>query len=153
MPRGGARIGAGRKPKDRATAQLHGSRERTVVRFPAPAQPPGEALAPEPVEPPAGLPAKVLGIWRQYASHATANGTLVPATAAAFAFGCRAVLLERRLSKGPSAGGSNHRGMMVRVEVFYRSFGLAPIGKPIAAPTKAADDPFAEFDSAVKGAS
>lgn len=154
MPRGGARPGAGRKPKSAAAAKLHGSRQRTVVQFPGTTQEPvsaGEAsVACELVPLPRGLSAGAKSVWKQLAPFAETAGTLIPATAPAFAMFCRAVVLEKRLGNGPEAGGSNHRGMMQRVEAGNVRFSLAPIGKPIGKP-KAVEDPFAEFDEAARG--
>lgn len=142
---GGARVGAGRKPKDKAAARLHGSRQRTVIRFPGAEAPPPEPA--EPIDPPKKLSPKARAVWRELAPYAQAAGTLTTGTAAAFALLCRAVVLEQRLSRGLAAGSADHRGMMQRVEVGMTRFGLAPIGKPIAAPAKP-EDPFAEFDKA-----
>jgi hypothetical protein len=120
------------------------------VRFPGAA-----AAAPQPVEPagpidpPADLPAKAKAVWVRLSTFAVEKQTLYPETMAAFAMLCRAVVTERKLSRGKTEGGSAHRGMMQRVEAGYLRFGLAPNGKPIAKP-RAVVDPFAEFD-AVQG--
>lgn len=143
---GGARVGAGRKPKDKATAALHGSRAKGIVRFPGgappPPEPPEEPL--EEIAPPRELPKRALPVWRELAPRAQEAGTLTPATATAFALLCKAIILERRLSHGIGAGSADHRGMMQRVEVGLTRFGLAPIGKPLTKP-KEEDDPFAAF--------
>jgi hypothetical protein len=73
-----------------------------------------------------------LAIWHELAPHAVAVRTLTPATAAAFAMLCRAVVLERTLSASPStAGGPNHRGLMHRVATWKKDFCLQPFGKPL----------------------
>jgi hypothetical protein len=152
MPRGGSRPGSGRKPKDETTAGLHGSRRRSVVRFPSPlsAEPETITAPAEPVDAPADLSAAGKVVWAKLAPHAREKGTLWPETVEAFALFCRAVVLERKLSKGRSAGSSNHRGMMQRVEAGMLRFGIAPNGKPIV--KKAAIvDPFAEFDQPATG--
>jgi hypothetical protein len=141
---GGSRVGAGRKPKDKATARLHGTRRRSVVRFPS-AVPSAPAPPAAPVEPPVGLSAKVSVPWRELAPHALAAGTLTLATRPAFVLLLRNILLERRLSRGRSAGGADHRGMISRVEIGMTRFGLAPVGKPMVQPAKP-EDAFAEFD-------
>jgi len=145
MPKGGARIGAGRKPKEATLAALHGHRPRPLVEDAArPPEPPLESTPPpEPVDPPAGLPAAVLKVWGELAPFALAERTLTRATVAAFEMLCRCVVLERKLSRGEARGGSNHRGMMQRVEAGFTRFRLAPSGKPTPAPKPA--DPFAEF--------
>jgi hypothetical protein len=94
---------------------------------------------------PAGLPAKAAAVWAELSPMARDAGTLTTRTAPAFAMLCRAVVLERTLAKGKTAGGSNHRGMMQRVEAGFVRFSLLPIGKPILQPKKT-EDPFAEFD-------
>jgi hypothetical protein len=81
--------------------------------------------------------ALALAIWRELAPRASATRTLTPATAAAFAMLCRAVVLERALSASAStAGGANHRGLMHRVATWMKDFCLSPFGKPltVAAP-------------------
>ena len=141
MGKGGARVGAGRKPKDGALAGLEGSRRRpTVVRFPGPVMPA------EPVPPPAELGGKPLLVWQELAPFAHAALTLTPETAAAFMMLCRAVALERGLAKSKEKGGTNHRGMMQRVDAGMKSFRLSPMGKAFAVPAVAVD-PFEEFDS------
>ena len=144
MPRGGARVGSGRKPKDVAMAALHGSRQRTVVRFPA--QPGALAQsAPEPVGAPADLKGRPLRVWLELAPFALAGLTLTAGTSAAFSMLSRAIALERKLAKGKEAGESKHRGMMQRVEAGMTRFRLAPMGKAIVQPAKV-EDPFDEFD-------
>lgn len=139
MARGGARVGAGRKPKEAPLAALHGHRARPLVD----AAPPAAAGPLAPVDPPPGLTAPVRKLWDELAPHALGERTLTPATAAAFELLCRQILLERKLSRSPDRGGSAHRGMMQRVEAGLSRFRLAPTGKATPAPPPA--DPFAEF--------
>src|SRR5262245_58675240 len=106
MPRGGARVGAGRKPKERPLAALHGHRDRPLVD-----PPPAVDTPPEPVEPPATVTGLTLKVWLELAPYALAERTLSPKTAAAFELLCRAIVLERKLGRGRDRGGSNHRGM------------------------------------------
>src|SRR6185503_5878828 len=76
--------------------------------------------------------AAALAIWHELAPHAVAQRTLTPATAAAFAMLCRAVVLERALGGSPStAGGANHRGLMHRVATWKKDFCLQPFGRPL----------------------
>lgn len=81
-----------------------------------------------------------LAVWHELAPHASEAQTLTPGTAGAFAMLCRAVVHERALSASPSeADGANHRGLMHRVATWMKDFGLAPLGKPMAAaPAKGA---------------
>lgn len=147
MPRGGARPGSGRKPKDKAQAALHGSRRTSVVRFPSAPQSPltSAQVAPSAVECPSELADDARAVWTSLAPHALAAGTLTEGTAAAFALLCRQVVLEKALAAGRDAGLASHRGMMQRVEAGYVRFALAPMGKPVARQAEAAADPFAEF--------
>lgn len=148
MPRGGARPGSGRKPKDQRTAALHGTRVRSVVMFPQRhgivVIPP--ELPPSDVECPVDLADDAKVVWAQLAGHALAAGTLTVGTSTAFAMLCRAVVLERALSVTRDAGGASHRGMMQRVEAGFVRFSLAPVGKPIVK-AKTEVDPFAEFEA------
>lgn len=167
---GGLRVGAGRKSKDKAEARLHGSRQRTVVRFPGAAAPNVPSVAPlERVDPPADLPAEQKAVWIALAPHALVARTLTPGTAQAFRDLCEAIVLKRALLERVQADGltyekvsvdgagvehvelkahpliSQHRGMMQRVEAGFTRFRLAPMGKEIAPPDPPAD-PFAEFE-------
>jgi hypothetical protein len=145
VPRGGARIGAGRKPKDEALKALHGSRRRTAAALLPPLVP---ADVPMPVvDPPASLTGPALAVWHELAPFALAARTLTAATAAAFVMLCRAVALERALARSREKGGSNHRGVMQRCEIGLTRFGLAPIGKPVTSPAAPPPDPFTEFDT------
>lgn len=149
---GGARPGAGRKPKDRALAKLQGSRQRSVVRFPdrVGAVPVAPAAPPIPVDVvcPEDLPDAAKVVWARLAPHAVAACTLTVGTADAFALLCRQVVLERSLSESRDAGLASHRGMMQRVEAGLVRFSLAPMGKPLAPKVEAVVDPFAEFEAA-----
>lgn len=153
MPRGGARPGAGRPRKDAAAAKLHGTRPRSsVVQFPGTSSEEiaHAAVPTDEVAMPPGLPPQAKTVWKRQAPFASAAGMLTPATAMAFGMYCRAVVIERRLGSGPEAGGSNHRGMMQRVEAGAVRFGLTGTGRPVARSAgRKADDPFAEFDEAV----
>jgi hypothetical protein len=83
------------------------------------------------VLPPKGLPVEQRAIWDELAPHALAARTLTPGTAAAFLVGCREVALERVVAVSDPAG-TDHRGMLGRVEGFLLRFGLSPNGKPLA---------------------
>src|SRR3954469_23242746 len=102
MPRGGARPGSGRKPKDKATAALHGSQRKSVVRFPSPA---GQMLATAPslateaVACPEPLSEQAQAVWDRLAPFALAAQTLTAGTGTAFALLCRQIVLERVLAE------------------------------------------------------
>jgi hypothetical protein len=143
VARGGVRVGSGRKPKARALAALHGHRARRLIEDHEAALT-AESGPPDPVDPPATVTGPVLKVWLELAPHALAERTLTAKTAASFELLCRAVVLERKLSRGAEKGGSNHRGMMQRVEAGFARFRLAPTGKAFEPPPKPVD-PFAEF--------
>lgn len=144
MPRGGARVGAGRKPKDEALKALHGSRRRAQPVV----DPPPAPAALTVVDPPPRLRGPARTVWHELAPFARGAGTLEAATAAAFGMLCQAIVLERALARRPDqAGRPDHRGMMQRVEIQMTRFGLAPVGKAIPSPAAPPADPFAEFDT------
>lgn len=72
---------------------------------------------------------QALAVWHELAPHACEARTLTKASAAAFAMLCRAVSQERATNV-PDA---DHRGLMHRVATWLKDFGLAPLGKPMAA--------------------
>lgn len=150
MSRGGARIGAGRKPKPARARWLDGGVDR---RGPRPEAPPAPApIAEVPV--PSGLTPSELAAWLVNAPLALEARTLTPATADEFASLCTLeaemadVLLERR-QEGWSEHGlalaREFRGLVQRVEAKRRAFRLAPMGKEMV-PPEAPKDEWAEFD-------
>lgn len=144
MPRGGARVGAGRPRRDPQSAWLKGD---TVRRGPRPVRPMTtvQALG-TPVERPNHLDEEGLAVWKELAPHALELGTLTPATAMAFGDLCRAIVFERKLAMSVlAAAGADHRGMMARVEAGRARFRLIPDGKPVVAVAQP-EDAFAEFD-------
>lgn len=170
MPRGGARVGAGRKPKGATVLSLHGGRIRPSAK-----QAEDVPQAPlVPVQPPLDAPSEQQAVWNELMPHALMARTLTPGTAAAFRDLCEAIVLKRMmlaeimadgltqakvtLQMDEQGGGvqsvekkahallSQHRGMMQRVEAGMTRFKLAPMGKEIVQPAKT-EDPFAEFDS------
>lgn len=168
MPRGGARVGAGRKPKGAAILSLHGGRVRNPVKVPATVT--NEPFVP--VNTPQDLPDVQKQVWDELAPHALAARTLTAGTSAAFRDLCEAIVLKRMmlaeiladgltgtkvtLQMDQEGGGvqsvekkahtllSQYRGMMQRVEAGFTRFRLAPMGKEIVVEQKAAD-PFEEF--------
>jgi hypothetical protein len=125
---GGRRVGAGRRPKPPGVHLVDGTESRSNVL----AHPSAAAATVERFDPPANLddPA-ARGVWDELAPHAFEAGTLTPATSAAFAMLCRAVVRERALSKTKACGGTNHRGLMQRVATSMKDFAIAPLGKPL----------------------
>ena len=86
MPKGGRRVGAGRKPRARGVLLAMDGTRRTDVLPPAlqPA-PSSSTRAPRSLaKPPADLSAPRKAFWRTYAPHAIAEGTLTAATVVGF---------------------------------------------------------------------
>lgn len=81
--------------------------------------------------PPDSLADDAKAIWLRDAPLAVRRQTLTKSTAYAFEILCSAIVLERLLANDPEkAGGSDHRGMLQRVETGLLRFDLAPNGKP-----------------------
>jgi hypothetical protein len=124
---GGARIGAGRKPRSRAFA---------LVPRPRPAPPPSARPADEDLAiPPADLPADQMAIWRAYAPLAIERHTLTPATVPAFRLLCeldvQKAVVGRLVDKGALGGLRTFMQLSRQVEALLARFALAPFGKPI----------------------
>lgn len=135
MPRGGARAGAGRKPKSAAEKALTGNpghRGRVLVH-PAFGGADVPMLAPvDEFDAPNDLSVDERMVWLQLAPFAFRRRTLTKATTLAFCLLCRNVVLERRYAGSMTdAGGSNHRGMIQRIDAELTAFDLRPMGKPI----------------------
>jgi hypothetical protein len=82
------------------------------------------------------------GVWGQLAPHAIARQTLTPATAYGFGLLCRLVVLERLVGRDPeTAGKSDHRGLVQRIDAELLRFDLAPNGRPHASAPSAKDKP------------
>lgn len=165
---GGTRIGAGRKPKDRVAQRKNGRRVRPeLLKFPheAGAQPAfsGKAAGEhEPVPMPADLSAAARLVWTAQAPLAVEMGTLIPATASAFADLCEAVARRDDYAKRIDADGPvqfdqrgamrahplivHLRGLMQRIETAQMRFMLAPMGKSIIKGHDEPADPFAQFE-------
>ena len=161
MPKGGARVGSGRKPLDDSARFISGARDR---RPPAP-----ERVSAEPFEMPAGLSPGVAAVWQRLAPHAFREGTLTVGTAAAFEDLCRAVDMRDKMAAQIEAGGLTYlkvtvdgtgkehnelrahplivqyRGMCARVEGSMLKFRLVPLGKPMETAREKPVDPFAKF--------
>lgn len=146
MPRGGKRIGAGRKPKHQTAKLLQHPSTPVVV-------PPTTNLA-SPIEEfdaPNDLSADERAIWLKQAPHAFANRSLTKASALAFERYCKVVVLERNEAKSSGVGGANHRGLLKQVTALELQFMLAPNGK--AMPVTDAPDSAMDEDAAFFGGS
>jgi len=133
MPRGGKRIGAGRKPKPKIADTV-----ARILQHPSSA--PTEEVPDVPIEtfdPPDSLQPDEKAIWLRQAPHAFANRTLTAATALAFERYCNVVVLERREAKSSGVGGSNHRGLLKQINALELQFLLTPSGKAMPQPVDA----------------
>jgi len=145
MPRGGARVGSGRKPR----TPLHVVASRKVSP---------QVLAPDVSslqQPPESLPTGQQDIWCLYAPHAIDAGTLTTRTAGAFALLCKLIVMEQSVLDQIEHDGwtfvkvmvdgagqehqelkshplcAHHRGLVQRLETQMKNFGVMPFGKPI----------------------
>lgn len=116
---GGARIGAGRKPKDRvlkALAGFAGKRttkdQQSKQRKDAASQPASLPLMPAPAD----LPADQRAVWEEMAPHAAAQRTLTPEMALAFRDLCEAIVLKRRMLATIEEDGMTYQRKTVHVE-------------------------------------
>lgn len=145
---GGARPGSGRKPKSDAIRALDGgaSHSRKVVPHPSsPNEPPAPELPKlDESDAPDDLTFEERKVWLELAPHAIANRTLTDATSKGFRMLCQNIALsDRYYASVNDAGGSNHRGLIQRIDAELLRFNLAPCGKPMASaePAQPAIDP------------
>lgn len=147
MPKGGPRLGSGRKPTSalqRALTGNPGHRGRVLEGPGAGAVPMVAPIAP--VEVPVDLTSETRAVWDQLAPHALQARTLLPATALAFRVLCCNVVLERALAQDPETrGGTNHRGLIARVDAELAAFTLRPFGKPMLLEAAPAANPLDQF--------
>lgn len=146
MPRGGKRIGAGRKPKNK-TAKL--------LRHPS-AQTPPTTNGPSPIEEfdaPDSLSMEARHVWLHQAPHAFLNRTLTRASAMAFERYCEIVVLERNERRSSGVGGANHRGLLKELRALEERFILAPLGKAMPSSDRAPDASATDDDAFFGGSS
>jgi len=140
MPKGGLRIGQGRRPAPRgAVYSMDGFSARLGVAGglgPVP-QVDGSVLA----DPPDGVGERAAELWRELAPHAIAQGTLVPATVQGFRELVEHVAMKQELvAKIVQAGGAAAKdadGLMrhyakiaQRLDASLARFRLTASGKP-----------------------
>jgi hypothetical protein len=126
MPKGGARIGAGRKKKPKVGADLKAQISQHPSSVPA------TDLPIEEFDAPSDLSVEERAVWLKQAPHAFQNRTLTRATALSFERYCKVVVLERNEAKSSAVGGSNHRGLLKQINSYELQFLLTPAGKPMA---------------------
>ena len=126
MPRGGARPGAGRKPKPTHLRGLDGGAgHRQVV-------PPAAATAPiDEFDAPDTLSVDERNVWVRQAPLAFKARTLTRSTALAFERYCQLVVRERNEAKSSGCDGPNHARMIRTLNTLELQFQLTPCGKPI----------------------
>jgi hypothetical protein len=169
---GGLRPGAGRKSKRDQDKWLGGNAGKRAPKTPPVAASTGLMMAA-----PVGMADAAVLVWNELAPHACAERTLTPATAAAFRQLCGRIVLLELLEKQIADDGimtdkvtlqMDEKGgglqqvekkahdlltkcmtLMQRVDQGMLRFRLSPMGKELAPPEKAPDDPFSEFDKTV----
>jgi phage terminase small subunit len=156
MPRGGARVGAGRKPT-RPFSIVGGSENEPDQ---APETPKVGADGLLSAEPPKDLPAEQRGFWQRYASLAIERRTLTPHTVPAFRLLCELEAekeaVKRTIDKDGrtyikvtvDGSGQEHEELKAhplktdysrlakQITDLMLKFMLSPFGKPTAAPIK-----------------
>lgn len=143
-PKGGRRIGAGRKPDPnskrqqklaRQAAEMSGARVLTHPSSPPVAPPTTNPPSPiEEFDAPDDLSLEERAVWLKQAPHAFRMRTLTRVTALAFERYCKVVILERNEAKSSGMGGANHRGLLKQINSYETQFMLCPIGKPVVEP-------------------
>lgn len=145
MPRGGKRVGAGRKPRPKGSRSFGA---RVIVHPSVPTLPTTNGpIEVEEFDAPDDLGPEDRAVWLKQAPHAFKNRTLTRATALSFERYCKVVVLERNEAKSSGVGGSNHRGLLKQINSYELQFMLTPAGKPMleAAPIAKQDDDDAFF--------
>lgn len=90
------------------------------------------AIAVVDIDPPAGLDAETLVVWRELAPFAVQAGTLLPSSVVRFIVLCEAVREHRTLAQRRDTGPDRGR-MMAEIVRGTKDFAIAPLGKPMAA--------------------
>lgn len=139
MPRGGARVGAGRKPKGTPRVLGLDGLPKWPSRVPLP-----PALAPEEkaelLQPPDDLPEHIRECWKELAPHAIEQRTLTPATEAGFVELCIRLSNVRAMDKRIAHLGiqsqdalpylKERRGQAAQLGISLKDFKLTAFGKP-----------------------
>lgn len=130
MPRGGRRVGAGRKPKI-----VKGYRVVAPVPPAVAAVPTTNGASPiEEFDAPDDLTKDEREVWLKQAPHAFKSRTLTRATALAFERYCKVVVLERNEARSSGVGGANHRGLLKQLNQYELQFLLIPNGRAVSEP-------------------
>lgn len=135
MPKGGLRIGAGRKPKASKVVGMDG------LPRPIPPGPTLDAAKASPLaEPPEGLTEAQAALWRDLAPHAIAQQTLVPSTVRGFRELVEILAMKQAIADTIAAAGAATSGMDAllrhyaklaqRVDGTLARYRLTAAGKP-----------------------
>jgi hypothetical protein len=143
MAWGGARVGAGRKPKRDPEFQVLDGR----AAF---------SSGPDLTKPPADLAEAHQQVWRDWAPRAIDQLTLVVATVPAFLRLCDLEVKRQAADKKATEGGVSelriYLQLVKQIEGLMARFRLAPVGKAMAKATRAsAPNPTERFLSALSG--
>lgn len=150
MARGGARLGAGRKPEPNSVRSRRKARQQaTVLQHPSVPTKSVElpvSIGVDEADAPNDLTMDERKVWLEFAPIAIKNGRLSQATAAAFANYCRWVLIERTCAASVTDRGSaTHDRAMKWVARFYEQFSLTPAGRAMVEAGTPARDEDEEF--------
>lgn len=150
---GGRRPGAGAKPKADKLRALRGLPPRPkVVDHPSslpvpPSTNSDQAPAVDEFAAPDSLSAEERKVWLRQAPFAFKARTLTQATAMSFERYCRMVVLEAALGADvEAAGGTNHRGILQRINALELQFLLTPCGKALLEAADAPSKPVSPLD-------
>jgi hypothetical protein len=132
---GGARVGAGKKPKAKTFAVLQGDFTQ------------GSDVSGDLLVPPRDLPKEQHDFWRTHAPLAIERNTLTIATTPAFRLLCeldaKKTLVGKMVDKGALGGLRVFMQLSKQVEGLMARFCLAPFGKPVKSEKpKKAENPF-----------
>jgi hypothetical protein len=140
---GGARVGAGKKPKRKPETAVSPFAVFAGKKTDPPSMVTDSPLA----EPPADLPAVEQSFWRIYAPLAIGQGTLIPAHVGSFRLLCelhaKKAIVGAMVDKGALGGLRVFMQLSKQVEGLMARFCLAPFGKPVKSEKpKKAENPF-----------
>lgn len=142
MPRGGRRVGAGRKPKAKKAVVLgfDGARRSDPPAVPAAAAPSVDQFQ-DLATPPGDLPADQQAFWRLYAPYALEQRTLIPATVIGFRELCELFAIKHTIaaqiqgyklgaaSKSAAAPLRTYMKLAQRLDALLARFKLTSFGK------------------------
>lgn len=151
---GGARVGAGRKPKSDAERAITGNpgRRGRLLEHPSAGQVPQLAPVDE-FDAPDELTTDERNVWLKFAPMAFANGTLTRASAHGFVLLCQNVVLERAYRKSVAeCGRTEHREAEKRVKGWMREYSLLPNGRRMFDGRAAVSAPVNKLDRFTKKA-